>query len=448
MQFEEGTVSKMASHGGPRLETAGLSMVIDPSNIKTNPKIVYNNNLLNYSTWNVGSGSVGIFAMNGTATENTRIYDTDPFNQSSIVWQSPANDVTSDADGGWDTSRFAVDPTKLYRFSVWIRRKVIGDGYYYLGTQGADVNNANIGVLNRSNGAVNTNAYFTASLWGALNADQWYLVVGHVWPIGSGTGASHPDTGIFTTAGVKVSSITDFVWQAGTTQSVHRTYLYYSTNIATVQQWSHPRVDLCNGNQVPISGVISNQMNTMSSLTGQGSATVKNQVAVTANKTWSFNNSTHYLALPNSIGYTSAVSAFAWVKVAGAPKGGYHIICGGQELEISIPADGTLRVGVLTSAGRYVSNHGSGLGDGQWHYIGFTFAGTTKTAYIDGVSVGTQTTTGTLVSSFANRSIGQFGSDTTYALNGEMSSYRTYNTELSATQVRQNFRALRGRFGL
>lgn len=437
----------MAAHGGPRVETSGLTMVIDPSNVKTNPKIVYNNNILNYSTWTVSSGAIGMFGINGTAAENTRVYDTDPFNQSSIVWQSPTNDVTSDADGGWNTDNIVIDPTKLYRFSVWIRRKVLGNGSYYLGTRGLNSSGTNIGVLNRSNGAVNTNPYFGSAAW-TLNVNQWYLFVGHVWPIGSGTGAVHPDTGIYTTAGVKVGTPTDFVWQTGVTQTVHRTYLYYSTDTTTVQQWSHPRLDLCNGNQVPVSGVISNQMNTMISLTRQNNATVKNQVQVTVDKTLSFNNNTHYLALPNSLGYTTSVSVFAWVKIAGAPKGGYHIICGGAEFELSIPTAGSLRTGVTTSSGRYVINQGSGLADGNWHYVGMVVSGTTKTAYIDGSSVGTQTIAGTLVSSFANRAIGQFGSDTTYALNGEMSSYRVFNSALTAAQVRQNFQALRGRFGI
>lgn len=439
----------MASHSGPKVETSNIQATIDPANIKYNPQVAYNTNLLNYSTWNVGSGSVGMFGANGTAAENTRIYDTDPFNQSSIVWQSPTNDATSDADGGWDSSNITVDPTKLYRFSVWIRRKTIGNGSYYLGTYGKNSAGTNIGVLNRSNGAVNTNPYFTASAWGSLAANTWYLFVGHVWPIGSGTGTSHPDSGIYNISGTKVASVDDFVWQTGTVYCTHRTYLYYSTDTTTIQQWSHPRVDLCNGKQIPFSGLISNQSNTLvNPITNTPIATTKNQVPTTAGKTLLFNNDTHYMVLPNSLGYTDAVSVFAWVKIAGVPKGGYHIICGGQELEISIPTVGALRTGLLTSSGRYVIDQGSGLANGAWHYVGFTVSGTIKTAYIDGVSVGTQIIAGTLVSSFANRAVGRFGADTTYALNGELSSFRVYNSALTAAQVRNNFNALRGRFGI
>lgn len=438
----------MAAHDGPRVETNGAVFKIDPANVKSNPKIVYNNNILNYSDWNIGSGSVGMFRANGTTAENTRVFDIDPFNQSSIVWQSPSNDATSDADGGWNTSNFAIDPTKMYRFSVWIRRKIIGNGSYYLGTYGKNSSGTNIGVLNRSNGAVNTNPYFVVSSWG-MSANVWYLLVGHVWPVGSGTGSTHPDSGIYTTAGVKLAATDDFIWQAGTTQATHRTYLYYSTDTTTLQQWSHPRVDRCDGNQIPIGGVITNSMNNVANLVNPTiTATIKNQIPVTENKTLLFNNDTHYLALPNNLGYTTNVSVFAWVRIAGAPKGGYHIICGGQELEISIPTDGALRTGVLTSTARYVINQGSGLANGKWHHVGFTVSGTTKTAYIDGIAVGTQTIAGTLVSSFTNRAIGRLGADTTYALNGEISAFSVFNTALTTNQVRSNFQALRARFGV
>ncbi|GAG57951.1 unnamed protein product, partial [marine sediment metagenome] len=91
-----------------------------------------------------------------------------------------------------------------------------------------------------------------------------------------------------------------------------------------------------------------------------------------------------WIDLPTDLGYTNEVSAFAWFKAVGSPPGGYHIIFGGQELEISIPqSTGEIRTGVYTNS-RYVSNHGSGLVDGNWHHLGFTFDGSCKKSYIDG----------------------------------------------------------------
>jgi hypothetical protein len=158
-----------------------------------------------------------------------------------------------------------------------------------------------------------------------------------------------------------------------------------------------------------------------------------------------FDGTNDYITLPNSLGYTTQVSAFAWFKSNGTPAGGFHIIFGGQELEISIPTAGELRCGVFTNS-RFVSNHGSGLSDGNWHHVGFTFNGSSKIAYIDGVSVGSQSVTGTLTSSFSNRTIGKYGSSNLYYLNGNLSDMMVYNRSLTSDEVFQIFNSKRGRF--
>lgn len=149
-----------------------------------------------------------------------------------------------------------------------------------------------------------------------------------------------------------------------------------------------------------------------------------------------FDGTDDYVDLPNDLGYTDEASVFAWFKRQGSPAGGYHVILGGQELEISVPdSTGEIRSGVYTDA-RYVSNHGSGLADGDWHHVGFTFDGSTKKSYIDGRYVGQQTgISGSLVSSFSNRRIGRFGSDGTYYANSLLDDIRVYNYTLSEEQI-------------
>ena len=163
-----------------------------------------------------------------------------------------------------------------------------------------------------------------------------------------------------------------------------------------------------------------------------------------------FDNIDDYIQLPDSLGYsTTTLSVFSWFKSNGQPTGNYHIVCGGQQCEISIPwTTGEIRTGILTNA-RYVSNHGSGLNDGRWHYIGFTFDGSTKTSYIDGVNVGTQTSiAGTLATSFTARRLGRFGTDTAYYANGDMGGYWVYSNVLTEAQVLQNYNATKTRFNL
>jgi len=156
------------------------------------------------------------------------------------------------------------------------------------------------------------------------------------------------------------------------------------------------------------------------------------------NKSLNFNNN-NYINLPNTLGYTNTVSAFAWFKSNGTPTGNYHIIMGGQELEISIPVSGQIRTGVFTNT-RYVSNHGSGLLDNQWHHVGFTFDGSTKKSYIDGQFVGQQTGIGgTLRSSFTGRTIGKFGTSNVYFLNGYLDEVKIFDYPLSEDEIKREY---------
>jgi hypothetical protein len=162
----------------------------------------------------------------------------------------------------------------------------------------------------------------------------------------------------------------------------------------------------------------------------------------------SFDGIDDFINLSNNLGYTTQFTATAWFKHRGAPGGGYHIIFGGSHLEVSIHSTGFLRLGVETSTGRSVSNFGSGLTDGNWHFVSFVYTGSNRRAYIDGNYMGQASVSGTLVNSFSNRNIGKFGSDPTYWLNGDLGSASIYNRALTDQEIKQNFEALRGRFGI
>src|SRR5690606_35407732 len=114
------------------------------------------------STWTVGSGAVSGFNLNGLANENFRINATNPWGNSAVVWEARRLIVTVAINygrGGWNTPSFTIDNSKLYRFSVWVKRSVIGDGSFYLGLRGYQ-GASNTGVVTLSTGTVNTNPYF------------------------------------------------------------------------------------------------------------------------------------------------------------------------------------------------------------------------------------------------------------------------------------------------
>jgi hypothetical protein len=242
------------------------------------------------NSWIPGTtGSATGYSQSGDG--NSRIIDSTPYGDLQTVWDVSNQDVASDADGGWTSSLFNVNSSSLYRFSTWIRRKNIGNGTTYLGVNGFNSVGGNIGVLNRSNGATNVNPYFFANTW-TYTANEWLLLVGHVWPAGSGVGSVHVDTGIYRTNGTKVATISDFVWQALVTQSQHRSFLFFSTNPSTNQQFYDPRVDIISGNQPTIRELIANSPSVLNRRTSTD-ACAKSLAACTVR-----NNQIHFGGFP------------------------------------------------------------------------------------------------------------------------------------------------------
>ncbi|HQP05086.1 MAG TPA: hypothetical protein PLP11_10825, partial [Bacteroidales bacterium] len=209
--------------------------------------------LLDYTTWTVGTGSATGFSQNGATSENNRISAADPWGNTTVIWEG-GNDATSDADGGWNTGTITVDNTQLYRFSVWVNRTVLGNGSFYLGTYGYN-GGTNEGVIRLSDGSNNTNPYFYSGALPVTN--EWVLVVGYVYPNTYGGTTNHPESGMYTIAGGKIANTSsDYKWRPTTTATVHRTYLYYSTDISTRQRWIYPRIDLCDGTEPSINQLL------------------------------------------------------------------------------------------------------------------------------------------------------------------------------------------------
>lgn len=214
-------------------------------------------NLLNYTTWVAGNSSATGFSANGGAGENLLVNGLDPWGNETVLWMSTP-DGGGNADGGWNTSNFSVDHTKLYRFSVWVKRTVYVNGAFYLGTRGYGSVN---GVLVRATGTNNNNPYFWTSSDPPTTAQMpdstWILVVGHVWPSGSGTGINKPESGRYTIAGGKYGDISsDFVWIPETTTSQHRSYLFYAESTLPRQYWCYPRVDIVDGTEPSIAQLL------------------------------------------------------------------------------------------------------------------------------------------------------------------------------------------------
>jgi len=241
----------MAAHAGVKL--VGESNLLFAMDSKSTKSRQVEFNLLSdwVEGWTAGTtgGSTG-FGQNGDG--NSRTLDVNPYGATTTVWDVSNQDATSNADGGWNSSQFSIDNTKMYRYSVWIRRNTIGNGSTYFGLRGYNAAGSNTGVTRRDTGGVNqTNPYFWSGGWS--NTGQWKLLVAHVWPAGYGAGSNHPDSGFYDVDGNRIGNINlDYVWQSETATSLHRAYLYYSTDTSTNQQFWNPRVEIVDIPEVEI----------------------------------------------------------------------------------------------------------------------------------------------------------------------------------------------------
>ena len=102
--------------------------------------------------WTTGSGGTTGFNQNGATAENERINATDPWGNNAVIWETrPTGD--SGGDGGWETTWFNIDRTKLYRFSVWVKRtSSTAGGNFYL----PDLKGRTVFGLNADNGDVDS----------------------------------------------------------------------------------------------------------------------------------------------------------------------------------------------------------------------------------------------------------------------------------------------------
>jgi len=302
-----------AIEGSAHARTKGLKLHVDPSNRRS-----YSPNLVNYSVWSAGSGSISedpqLFGITGFDAigwhgEDSRSVGTDPFGMTAaIVWNASTTDDTlgtifdqslSRGDGGWNSGYAAIDSGKMYRFSIWVKKNIgaLSSGYTYLGLNSMGDQGATWSAIKNSGDiGEGWNSYFhyteSTSPPEMGGSGEWSLFVGHVWPHYTDPGTlepgsnlenetlaanfAHPDSGIWTTAG-KIGNLinsdsgsaangSDWIWNKESKSARHRAYLYYGAEtgldpelgfIATTASFIYPRIDLVDGSEPSVKELIS-----------------------------------------------------------------------------------------------------------------------------------------------------------------------------------------------
>ena len=86
----------------------------------SNISITLSQNLLDTSTWTVGSGAVTGFSNNGTTTENGRELGENHLGKTVLLWKASPDNI-SNADGGWNTDFHAINHILTYQFTIWLK---------------------------------------------------------------------------------------------------------------------------------------------------------------------------------------------------------------------------------------------------------------------------------------------------------------------------------------
>lgn len=298
-------------------------------------------NLLDTRTWAYwvygNSSAPAGFPRNPTSSggDNYIEHDTLPDGSRGLLWRARSGSATTEnPEGGWNSDGFAIDHTKLYRFTVWIR--CFGgnsSGNIYLGPGG--------GTVNDIGGGANGNPYFFAQGRNSLIGGEWYLLAGYVLPSGY-SGGQQNISGLYrATTGQRVNAGTDFRWISGQTSSWHRAYQFYTNQANNYQDFFDPRVELCDGTEP-----------SLGELLAMGSPSARNQINAS--------NASTYIASA-AIGDAQIANTIQSTNYSGSA--GWQINKGGTATFNEVALRGAIDGGAYTGyAWPAVNNYGFHLG--------------------------------------------------------------------------------------
>jgi hypothetical protein len=143
-----------------------------------------------------------------------------------------------------------------------------------------------------------------------------------------------------------------------------------------------------------------------------------------------------------------------WVRTNATSQNGFWFEKGTVNSQYSLFQEGgsircRVNTGSLTNAISPIT--ANFMNTSNLYQVCFSFTSGSQVCYINGNIVGTGTTSGTVSTNSGGMSIGAYGGYSGgkgYFYNGDQSIAKVYNRVLSQSEVRQNFNAHRGRYGI
>ncbi|MDL5514708.1 hypothetical protein QSE00_23055 [Arenibacter sp. M-2] len=211
------------------------------------------NNLIDPSSWTVGTGDINGFTIYGAGSENERILYDDPYGNTSVVWVAkPEGNGTS--DGGVYSPYANIDPAKTYRLSIWIKKTGSQEGTTYFGLNIMDSQGQQVAQEFISN-SINSNPYFFPGQ-DFPELDKWYLLIAYVHPnTYSGNSLAKVYDG---ETGQELSGLTilDFKFGPGAVRIRNRALLWGDTNVGDKQYYWNPAIYEVNGQEPTIEALL------------------------------------------------------------------------------------------------------------------------------------------------------------------------------------------------
>ncbi len=166
-----------------------------------------------------------------------------------------------------------------------------------------------------------------------------------------------------------------------------------------------------------------------------------------SNNSFSFNGTSNVITAPNNTIFdTQTPSVEVWIKTSLLSQNGFFFEKGAVNTQYSLFQEGTTIVWRQGSSSQYTTT-ANYISTSQWAQIVGTYAAGSRNTYINGALVTSDASNTTVGVNSSGISIGRYGGSG-YYYNGSISNVKVYTQALSSQEVKQNYNALKGRYGL
>ena len=164
-----------------------------------------------------------------------------------------------------------------------------------------------------------------------------------------------------------------------------------------------------------------------------------------------------YIKIPNNTALdTQTPTVEVWVKTNATTQSGFWFEKGQVNTQYSLFQEGNaIQWRQYLSTGPTLTNLSTTtatyMNTSSWYQVVGTYISGSRKLYINGVLVNSDSQTGLINTDANGMSIGVYGGYSGargYYYNGNLAICRVYNRVLTASEIQQNFNALRGRFGI